>query len=293
MAAPAPAPVRVQLVLSEAGGVHAEAAGALRAEVESSLPGRIEWLADAGSRPSRGAGAPHWVIAVGVAAYRKALAAAAGDQRAPALLAVLVPRAVFRSGADPARLRAGQHSAVFIDQPAARQLEFVRLVQPPIHSVGILLGEGSQVLESEFLAAAREKGLQLYPRKIEDDRLSTALQMLLPDIDALLAVPDPTVFNSQTAPNILAAAYRQRVPLIGFSPAYTRAGALASLHSTPAQIGRRGGEMLVQAIAGGQFPPPQSAREFMVSVNHDVARSFGLALSEEQLARQLRQKEQP
>jgi hypothetical protein len=56
-------------------------------------------------------------------------------------------------------------------------------------------------------------------------------------VDALLAVPDPLVFNSQTAANILAAAYRRRIPLIGFSPAYTRAGALVSLYSTPDQIG--------------------------------------------------------
>lgn len=287
------ASVRVQLVLSEPGGVYFETAGALRAEVERSLPGRVEWRVDAGPPPVRAAAPPHWVVAVGTAAHRQMLSALVADQRPPPLLAVLVPRTAFVRGADPVRVRAGLQSAVFIDQPPARQLELIRLALPPIHTVGMLLGESSQALESEFLVAARDKGLQLLVRKAEQDQLSSALQMVLPDVEALLAVPDPGVFNSQTAPNILAATYRQRVPLIGFSPAYTRAGALVSLYSTPAQVGRRGGEMLVQAIASGKLPSPQGAREFLVSVNHDVARSFGLTLSEEQLAGRLRQAEQP
>jgi hypothetical protein len=111
-----------------------------------------------------------------------------------------------------------------------------------------------------------------------------ALQALLPDVDALLAVPDPAVFNSQTAANILAAAYRRRIPMIGFSPAYTRAGALVSLYSTPAQVGTRR-RNCARRSAVRILPPPQWPRDFVVRVNQDVSRSLGLTLVEERNSR--------
>jgi ABC-type uncharacterized transport system substrate-binding protein len=123
--------------------------------------------------------------------------------------------------------------------------------------------------------------------------LFDALQSVLPDVGVLLALPDPSVFNSQTAANILTAAYRRQVPLVGFSPAYVKAGALLALYSTPAQVGARGGEVLRQALAGKVLPSPQWPREFVVAVNQDVARSLGFALDEARIGEQLRQKDRP
>lgn len=83
------------------------------------------------------------------------------------------------------------------------------------------------------------------------------------------------------------------VPLVGFSPAYVKAGALLALYSTPAQVGARGGEVLRQALAGKVLPSPQWPREFVVAVNQDVARSLGFALDEARIGEQLRQKDRP
>ena len=287
------APVRVHVVLSQPGGVYAEAADALRAEVERVRPGQVEWQVNANWRPWRGPLAPNWVVAVGMDAYRKTQLALSGEPKPPPLLAVLVPQKAFSQIAEPWRLSAGLLSAAFIDQPAPRQLELARLAIPSLRKLGILFGPSSQSLEGEFRAAAREMGIELRTSKVEIDRLPAALQSVLPDVGALLAIADPSVYNSETAAYILDGAYRQRVPLIGFSPAYARAGALVSLYSTPKQIGRRGGEMLLQALSQGQLPPPLPPREFEISVNHDVARSLGIPLSEDQLARLVRQRGAP
>ena len=116
---------------------------------------------------------------------------------------------------------------------------------------------------------------------------------MLVDAEVLLALPDPAVFNSQTAANILTAAYRRQVPLVGFSPAYVKAGALVAVYSTPLQVGTQGGELLRQALSGKILPPPQWPQEFAVSVNQDVAHSLGLVIDEARLLEQLRQKELP
>jgi ABC-type uncharacterized transport system substrate-binding protein len=162
-----------------------------------------------------------------------------------------------------------------------------------VSKVGMLVGAESKGHLPALEKAARERGFELVTSPVAQDGLFAALQAVLPEVEVLLALPDPAVFNSQTAANILTAAYRRQVPLVGFSPAYVKAGALLALYSTPAQVGARGGEVLRQALSGRGLPPPQWPREFTVSVNQDVARSLGFALDELQLGEQLRQEDRP
>ncbi|MBK7015768.1 MAG: hypothetical protein IPH39_09360 [Sulfuritalea sp.] len=287
------APVTGWIALSDAGGVYVETAEALRAEVERTHPGRIDWRVAHSAQFRKTRPEPQWVVAVGSAALRDMQDLFADDPTPPLLLAVLIPRLAFERLADPSRLRAGQISAVFLDQPPARQMELARLAIPSLRALGVLLGGESRAAAAALEKAARERGFELLARQVVGDGLFPALQALLPEVDGLLAVPDPLVFNSQTATNILAATYRRRIPLIGFSPAYARAGALVSLYSSPDQIGVRGGEVLRQAFSSRILPPPQWPRDFVVRVNQDVARSLGLSIEEAQLAQQLRRTEKP
>lgn len=284
-------PVTGWIALSDSGGVYAEAAEGLRAEFERAQPGKVVWRIAHSTQFRQAKPEPQWVVAVGIAALRDMQEQFADNPAPPPLLAVLVPRQAFERIADPARSRAGLISAVFLDQPPARQMELAYQAIPSLRNVGVLLGGESKGQAPALEKAARERGMELVARQVAGDGLFLALQALLPEADCLLAVPDPGVFNSQTVANILAATYRRRIPLIGFSPAYSRAGALASLYSTPEQVGRRGGEVLRQSFSSRTLPSPQWPREFTVSVNKDVARSLELRLDEAKLADALRQKE--
>lgn len=285
--------VSVWVALSDTGGAHAEAAAALRARVEQAQPGRVIWRVAHWSQFSSPKPEPHWVVAVGTAAQRGMQDLFAADITPPPLLAILVPRPAFERIADPARIQTGLLSAVFLDQPPARQLELIRLALPAVRNVGLLVGGESRGHSAALEKSAKERGMELVSSPVGQSGLFPALQQVLADAEVLLALPDPTVFNSQTAANILMAAYRRQVPLVGFSPAYVKAGALLALYSTPTQVGARGGEVLRQAMAGKSLPPPQWPREFTVGVNQDVARSLGLALDEQLLGEQLRQKDRP
>jgi putative tryptophan/tyrosine transport system substrate-binding protein len=286
-------PPVVWVALSEAGGAHAEAAEALRAEFERVQPGRVDWRVAHWSQFSSAKPEPQWVVAVGTTAQRGMQDLFATDSTPPPLLSMLVPRVAFERIADQKRVRAGSLSAVFLDQPPARQMELIRLALPAVRSVGILVGGESRADAAALDSAARERGLRLMTSPVGQSGLFPALQSLLTDAEVLLALPDPAVFNSQTAASILTAAYRRQVPLIGFSPAYVKAGALMAIYSTPAQVGVRGGELLRMGLPGKPLPAPQWPREFVVSINPDVARSLGLLLDGPQLAEQLRQRERP
>jgi len=111
-------------------------------------------------------------------------------------------------------------------------------------------------------------------------RLIAPLEAVLSDADVLLAVTDPQVFNRNTAQSLFLTSYRYRGPVLGYSQSLTRAGALLSLHSSPAQIGRQTAESVIAALQGSsvRLPVPDHPTYFSISINEQVARSLGYTL---------------
>jgi ABC-type uncharacterized transport system substrate-binding protein len=95
-------------------------------------------------------------------------------------------------------------------------------------------------------------------------------------------VVDPLVFNRRNAQSVLLTAYRYRVPLIGVSPAYVRAGAVAAVHTSAAQIGQQLGETIATLANGAlrALPPPQYPKYVSVTVNEQVARSLQVPIGD-------------
>jgi ABC-type uncharacterized transport system substrate-binding protein len=81
--------------------------------------------------------------------------------------------------------------------------------------------------------------------------------------------------------------------MMGFSPAYVRAGAMLALYSSPAQIGNQSARVVQGVLSGMALQPVQMPTEFVVGVNANVARSLGFRLSEDALRIQLQGKESP
>lgn len=271
----------VWIALGEPGGAYAEAAEAARTELMRGS-GRGEPLV----RPWRelvaaGAAPPRLVVAVGVGAMR---GIADSGLKVP-MVATLVPRASYQRFVES--VGGGRNvTAVWLDQPVVRQMELLRLALPQRRRVGVLFGADSRLFEQELLRAGSERGLDIVAaHAYSGEQVPTSLQRTLEDADVLLALPDPQIYNSSTIQNILTAAYRRRLPLVGFSAAYVKAGALLALYSTPAQVGTQAGEIARATLAGKPLPPPQWPREFAVGVNADVSRSLGVPLDGDSGAR--------
>ena len=221
-------------------------------------------------------------VAVGV---RAAESLAALPVRPP-VLAVLVPRAWYvKTGrtrlSDGADRRA---SAIYLDQPFERQVRLIRQAFPEARRVGMLVSAEQSGLVGELDEALQAQRLSLVHVTLSgEERLITALEKVLSDAELLLAVPDPLIFNRNTAQSLFLTSYRYRVPVLGYSRSLTRAGALLSLHSSPAQIGRQAAEWVRGAIQGVSvnLPPPAHPAYFSISINEQVARSLGFTLPPE------------
>lgn len=284
------APPSEVVVVTAAGEAQDEVIAGLRAVLDraGSPPVSLKALTTAGAlvllREQRKS--PALVVTLGTEPARTVLQA---RPSVPVVCAFL-PQSAY------ATLVAGEpaHSpvtALYLDQPFARQFRLIRLALSAAVRVGVVLGPESRRYAAVLREAAGRNRLQLKIETISESRqLIGALHRVLEDSDILLAVPDPQVFNRQSLPNVLITAYRQGKPVAGYSRASVSAGALLAAFSTPAQIGRQLGEMLAAHLLHREsgLPSPMYPRYVSVEVNRHVAHSLGLILPRtEQLEREL------
>ncbi|MFP5410060.1 MAG: ABC transporter substrate-binding protein [Gammaproteobacteria bacterium] len=271
---------RIAVVLSEDSAPYQEAYQAIRSQLDPTPHGFYPVYADTVSVSILGGA--NLVVTIGV---RAAESVAALPIRTP-VLAAMVPRTWYlRTGrallADSGRR---DFSAIYVDQPFERQAALIRQALPDAARVGVLLGADQAGLLPDLSAALQANRLDLVSAVLPDEgRLLPALEGLLPETDLLLAVADPQVFNRSTAQSLFLTTYRYRKPVVGYSRSMTRAGALLSLHASPAQIGRQAAETAVAGLQGAavRLPAPAFPAYFSISINDKVGRSLGYTLPTE------------
>jgi ABC-type uncharacterized transport system substrate-binding protein len=217
------------------------------------------------------------VVTIGLSAA-DAVLSRRGSATVPRILCLLLPRKSFEALVALGPPPDGRLAALYIDQPVSRQLDLVRLALPDRTRVGVIFGPDSAGLRDELKDQARDRGLTLWPADVSDSsRVHAASQSVLPHVDLLLALPDPIAFNSASAYALMLASYRAGVPVVGFSEALVKAGALVAVFSTPQQQGRQGAEIANRLLAGDPLVERyQYPRYFTVRVNASVARSLDI-----------------
>ena len=261
--------LNLTVVLSESGGAYLDYSNALGAQLKN---GNVKLTVIDVDTPLPDS---DLVIAAGMQA-----ALTVARSKPAAMLAVLIPREGYARLLNefPAQAKAGELSSIYLDQPLKRQLDLIAAVLPDTGSIGVLYSSPPKELGTlRMLAKARK--LEVIERSTASaSSLHAALQELLQGSDVLLALPDLGIYNTSTIRNILLETYRSKVPLIGFSPAYVKAGALCAVFSTPEQIASQSLVIIREFAETRVLPAAQYAKEFEVSVNEQVARSLGLII---------------
>lgn len=228
---------------------------------------------------------PRLTVTLGTEALGRVLG---NGPRGP-VIAGLIPRTTYeRLVREAGKTAPVALSAVFLDQPFGRQLDLIRLALPSAQRVGVLWGTESEPLLAALQANISTRSLELLSSNVVPGALFSGLKDLLGNVDVLLAVADTQVYNGTTLPNILLASYRARIPMVAFSPAYVKAGALLALYATPTQAGNQVGGMARAYLQGQPLVAPQLAQDYTIAVNEYVARSLGLTLDVKTLTEQLR-----
>ncbi|TCV87347.1 ABC transporter substrate-binding protein [Sulfurirhabdus autotrophica] len=273
---------RLLLLLSEKSGAYLEVAQAIQSGLKDRKSQLVVGMSDVEELVRSGMTIqPHLIVAIGV----KAAEAAAHMDTHPPVLNLLVPKQSFeRIAKSNSASEIQKFSAIYIDQPYSRQLDLIRVMFTDQRRVGVLYGPSSKGSINSLVSVARQKKLQIVAREIgAENELISVLKSLLTEVDVLLALPEPTVFNNMNIQGILLTTYRFGDPVIAFSPSYVRAGALAALYSSPDQVGTEAVDAIIKMVKGNSIvlPSPQYPQTFSISINRQVARSLGITVDED------------
>lgn len=181
-------------------------------------------------------------------------------------------------------------SAIYIDQPLSRHIQLIKAVSESSKRVGVLLGEHSRHLEKDLYTNIKLGDLTPQIVTITNrSSLISETRQIAETTDILLAIPDNTIYNKRSIKGILLTTYRNRTPVIGYSQAYVRAGALAAVYSTPVDIARQTQEALSRILDQNNHSAyRQHPVYFTVAVNYKVAHSLNMSVpSESELTKKI------
>jgi putative tryptophan/tyrosine transport system substrate-binding protein len=217
------------------------------------------------------------IVTVGI----KASELVAASQTGTPVLAVMIPKASSVSLLAQASLQnpVRSISAIYLDQPWDRQLDFVRAALPERRKIGLLYSEDTRIDVAHLHQDIAHRGGSLIARAIRSaEGLYPSLESVLEDSDVLLAIPDSAIYSSNNIRNILLTSYRYRIPLIGLSQSYVNAGALCAIFSTPEQLAEQASIATILFSRTRQLPSSKYPAAFTIAVNQQVARSLGIEL---------------
>ena len=172
-----------------------------------------------------------------------------------------------------------QHIAVLLDQPLLRYLAFCHLLLNA-DSIGLINFDAIELnpIQQRFLL---KHDVILNQRQVQQpEELLTALRQLVRRNSSLLMLPDQRLYNRNSLKGVLLTTYRSRKPVISYSPAHVKSGALASIYSSPEDIGNHLGDLLNQFIDKKSLPDERRvfAKYYSITVNTQVAHALDLNL---------------
>lgn len=179
--------------------------------------------------------------------------------------------------------------AVLLNQPLERYLAFSQALLK-------LKNIGTIIRSSPELKNRQKKLLNKLDLKFErylladtNKNLLTTLRQLVNKNDALLMLPEQSIYNRDTLKGILLTAYRSRTPVISYSPGHVKSGALAAIFSSPTDIGRHLANLINQHYRGGLNSRTKTyyAQYYSIATNPNVAHSLGLELPDKVEMRKL------
>lgn len=183
------------------------------------------------------------------------------------------------------QLTAANMTGTLLEVPLDRQLKIMRTFMPTLHRIGTLYDPAktsSRVKEAERQAALSDFQLKGLPVESEKD-VPQQLRTLLSDVEALWLMPDSTVLTNESVRFMLESALARQIPVIGFSPEFTRLGALLSLSVNYGDVGRETGLLVKRILDEERLLPlnPVPIERLKITVNLKTAKFLGMTFPKE------------
>ena len=179
-------------------------------------------------------------------------------------------------------------AGTLLEVPVDRQLRTMRTFLPTLRLIGTLYDPAKTSYRmTDAVRQASISNFQLRGIPVENEKeVLPKLRSLLSDVEALWLVPDSTVLTNESVRFILDSSLARRIPVIGFSPEFTRLGALLSMSVSYSDVGRETGLLARRILNGDGLLPhnPMPIERFKITVNLKTARYLGITFPKEMMS---------
>jgi|GEM_PF-6024608 len=190
--------------------------------------------------------------------------------------------------ADPDNITRGSAfiTGVRMTVEADQLLSSIRTNLPSVTTIGIIYDPGKSAEQITSLQQATQKDSHLtitakevtQPKAVHD-----ALAGFGKAVDAVLLLPDTTVITAENLEIFSLFSLAQKKPIIGFAPQYLKRGCAAAIYSTPEDMGRQAGQMVLRLLAGHTIgeTPPEESQIVTIQFNRLVLKNLGFDIAPE------------
>lgn len=172
-------------------------------------------------------------------------------------------------------------TAIYADPSPLHQFRLINLLYKKPIKVAVVLRDNTSYLEKIIRNAAQQTRTNLIIEELIEAKNINDVLNDIGKVQVILATPNNEVFSQDNIRNILLTSYRRNQVVIGFSPAFVKAGALATTYSDIDDINTQLAELTNSFINSVQIPEPQFPKYFKTIVNENVAHSMDMIVGKE------------
>jgi putative tryptophan/tyrosine transport system substrate-binding protein len=171
-------------------------------------------------------------------------------------------------------------TGVYLDFPLETQLTWLSKILPERRNIGVIYNpEQNRKTIVAAKKVAQRLGLRLIELSITSPQeLPVALDALASSADVFWGINDQLVLTPQTAKTLLLFSFRNRIPFIGLSDAWVKAGALFALDRDYPDIGRQCAELAEKILSGSRVKdlPTETPQKVKYILNRHTAEQIML-----------------
>lgn len=176
-------------------------------------------------------------------------------------------------------------TGVLINIPPIAEFKVLKKLLPKSKKIGVLYDpKKTKGLVEKGIAQARELGMEIVSVEVSSMQdVYGAVRTIGKVVDVLWMIPDSTIYSSKAVEDILLYSLREKMPVIGISPNYVKAGALFSISCNYKDIGRQGGDIAAMILQGEKPANIKVAEpeKTVISINLITADRIGLIIPDE------------
>ncbi len=199
-----------------------------------------------------------------------------------------VLRALHKSAVSNNRVVTG----IYRDQPFERFASMIKESMPQYQRVGLLLSQKTKNLKPQFDTIMQTYGLTPVVNIVKGNDLpQRVLERLAKRSDVIVAIFDDNVYSQTNVKSHLLTAFRHQIPVIGVTRNYTEIGAIASLYTDSFDLGQQTAKHVLKLVdLDDKSMQPIYPESFMIRINYNVMRSFGIsAIEQNELKKDIQQ----